>query len=113
LFAIIAGTLGLLMDVVLVAVGAIAKLEEVNDGPISEYAQIAIRSIWGVVLLIASSFVLYGAIQMKNMKKYETARAAAIVSMIPLLGPCCIFGIPFGIWAFVSLGRPGVRNAFR
>ena len=84
-----------------------------NDGPISEYTQITIRSIWGVVLVLASSFVLYGAIQMRNLKNYGQARAAAIVAMIPLLGPCCLLGIPFGIWAFVVLGQPGVRNAFR
>jgi len=50
---------------------------------------------------------------MRNLKKYEIARAATIVAMVPLLGPCCIVGIPFGIWAFMALGKPGVRNAFR
>lgn len=111
--AILLGLLALGLDIVLIAVGAIERLEAMNEGPISKYTQIAIRSIWGVALIIASSFVLYGAIQMRNLEKYEIARAAAIVAMVPLLGPCCIVGIPFGIWAFIALGKPGVRNAFR
>ena len=37
---------------------------------------------------------------MRNLKNYGQARAAAVVAMIPLLGPCCLLGIPFGIWAF-------------
>ncbi len=112
LIAIVCGSLALAVDVILIASGAVAKMEELNESPISEYTQITVRTIWGVVLVIASSFVLYGAIQMRSLRKYRTARAAAIVAMLPLLGPCCILGIPFGIWAFVALGKPGVKNAF-
>jgi phage FluMu protein Com len=113
LIAIILGVLGLVMDVVLVTTGVAEKLGELSKGPISKDTQIMVRSIWGVILLIASSFVLYGAIQMKNQRRFGTARAAAIVAMIPLLGPCCILGIPFGFWAFTTLGKPGVRSIFR
>ncbi len=111
--AIVLGSLALILDIVLIVTGIVERMEEVNDGPISEYTQITIRSIWGLVLLVTSSFVLYGAIQMYALKKYGTARAAAIVAMIPLLGPCCFLGIPFGIWALVVLGKPGVRQVFR
>ena len=112
LVAIILGTLGLVLDVFLLASGAVANLEATNAGPTSEYTPIAVRSIWGAVLVIASSFVLYGAIKMKNLESHSTARAAAIVAMIPLLGPCFVLGIPFGIWAWVVLGKPDVKNAF-
>ena len=113
IFAIGCGVLALAGDVALIATGALERLEEQNRGPISKYTQITVRTIWGVVLVIASSYVLYGAIQMKNLKNYGTARAAAMVAMIPLLGPCCILGIPFGIWAFVTLGKPEVQSEFR
>jgi hypothetical protein len=46
------------------------------------------------------------------MKNYSLARSAAIVAVIPLIGPCCVLGIPFGIWALVALGKPGVQEAF-
>lgn len=112
LIAVICGTAALVADVYLIVSGAVAKLEAMNEGPISEYTQITVRTIWGAVLVIASSFVLYGAVQMRRLRSFGTARAAAIVAMIPLLGPCCILGIPFGIWAFVVLVRPGVRKSF-
>ena len=112
LIALIVGTLGLIADAVFIVTGMVTKLEAMNDGPISEYMQITIRAIWGVVLVIASSFVLYGAIKMRNLKNYRVARAASIVAMIPLVGPCCLLGIPFGIWAFIALGKPGVRQSF-
>lgn len=111
--AIFFGLLGLAGDLFLVLSGAINKLEEINDGPVSEYTQITIRAVWGVILILASSFVLYGAIQMKNQRNYGIAKAAAIVAMIPLLGPCCLLGIPFGIWALIALGKPGVQESFR
>ena len=111
--ALVVGTLALIGDVVLIASGAVAKLEEMNTGPISEYTQITIRTIWGIALIIASAFVLYGAIQMVSLKNYGASKMAAIIAMIPLLGPCCILGIPFGIWAFVVLGKPEVKAAFR
>ena len=94
------GVLGLVFDVVLMAVNG-------------QDLELIIRSIWGVALLLASSFVLFGAIKMKNMTDYGLARAAAIVAMIPCVGPCCLLGIPFGIWALVVLGKQHVKDAFR
>jgi hypothetical protein len=113
LIAIICGSLALVGDAVLIATGAAAKLQEMNHGPISTNTKIIVRTIWGVVLLIASTFVLYGAIQMRNQNNYGVARAAAMVAMVPLIGPCCILGIPFGIWALVVLNKPGLRDSFR
>lgn len=112
LIAVVFGVLGLVMDAFLLLSGAVDRLESMNEGPISEYTQITVRTIWGIILLIASFFVLYGSLKMKNLTNYGTARSAAIVAMIPLVGPCCILGIPFGIWAFIVLGRPHVRDAF-
>ena len=71
------------------------------------------RVIWGILLLVASSFVLLGAIRMKNLKSHGIAKAAAIVAVVPLVGPCCLLGIPFGVWALITLEKPEVRNAFR
>ena len=97
---------------ILLMSGAVERLEAMREGPISEYTQIAIRSVWGIILVIASSFVLYGSLKMKQLRDYRTAKAAAVVAMIPLLGPCCLLGIPFGIWAFAVLAKPHVRDAF-
>ncbi len=47
LIAIICGSIALVLDVALIATGAVGRLEEMNDGPISEYTKITIRSVWG------------------------------------------------------------------
>jgi hypothetical protein len=112
-FALVLGSLALLFDVYLLASGTAERLEANNAGPVSEHTQIIVRSIWGALLIVASAFVLYGAMQMLSLKNYKTARMAAVVAMIPMVGPCCFIGIPFGIWAFVALGDPNVRSAFR
>lgn len=110
--AILFGVMGLAMDVFMIASGMADRLDQMKQGGLSEYTTIAIRSIWGLFLLIAAGFVLFGAIKMHSLRNYSTARAAAIVAMIPLLGPCCLLGIPFGIWALVILLKPEVKNAF-
>jgi hypothetical protein len=114
LIAFVIGILGLVGDAFLVFFfGAVEHLEEVNEGPFSVTTEITVRTIWGTILLMASSFVFYGSLKMKNLKGHGTAKAAAIVAMIPLVGPCLLLGIPFGIWAFVVLIRPHVKEAFR
>lgn len=113
LIAITFGVIGLGINVFLVVSGGLERLEAMNEGPVSEATQMMIRVCWGIVLLIAASFVLYGSIQMKKRGNFQMARAASIVAMVPLVGPCCILGIPFGIWAFIMLSKPGVQESFR
>jgi hypothetical protein len=75
-------------------------------------ATIFIRMTWSVLLLFASGYVFFGAMQMKQLASYTHARAAAIVACIPCVGPCCLLGIPFGAWALAVLGQPEVAKAF-
>ena len=111
--ALLVGALGLTADVFFILSGMVDRLEEINEGPISEYTQITIRMVWGILLLVASVFVLIGAIKMRQLSSFGFARAAAVVALIPMVGPCCILGIPFGVWAIMVLSRPHVRDAFR
>jgi hypothetical protein len=68
---------------------------------------------WAGVSLALSVVILFGAIQMKRLQHYALARTAAIIAVIPCLTPCCILGLPFGIWALMVLGDNSVRAAFR
>jgi hypothetical protein len=74
--------------------------------------QIVIRMMWGVALLAASAYCIYGAWQMKSLRNYTHARNAAVIAVIPCLGPCCVLGIPFGAWALGVLTRPEVQARF-
>jgi hypothetical protein len=67
----------------------------------------------GVPLMaIASLVVAFGGYQMKSLGNYSSAMTAAILSLIPCCSPCCVVGIPFGIWALIVLNDPEVKSAF-
>jgi hypothetical protein len=65
-----------------------------------------------VVGLAISVFVLYGALKMQKLSGYGLSLAAAIVALIPCFSPCCLLGLPIGIWALVVLSKPEVKSQF-
>jgi hypothetical protein len=69
-----------------------------------------IHSAAGV--LIGLSMLLSG-IQMRKLKGYKNAMTSSILAMIPIVSPCCIVGLPIGIWSVVVLCKPEVKDAFR
>ena len=54
-----------------------------------------------VVGLIIAGFIIYAALKMREMKQWSLAVAASVLAMIPCISPCCIIGLPIGIWALV------------
>ena len=67
----------------------------------------------GVVNILLGLLVLFAAIKMKKLENYGLAMTGAIVPMIPCISfPCCVLGLPFGIWALVVLNKPSVKDAF-
>ncbi len=103
--------IGLIFDAVILATGAADNMIQPQGMP--KGTQIIIRFIWGILLFASNIVVLIGSIKMLQLKSYDFAKVCAIISVIPCVGPCCIVGIPFGIWALVILAKPEVRNAFR
>ncbi|MGA7700516.1 MAG: hypothetical protein WCB27_12965 [Thermoguttaceae bacterium] len=67
----------------------------------------------GVFKCIVAIVMLVGATKMKKLESYSFAMAAAIIAMIPCISPCCLLGLPFGIWALVVLGDGSVKAAFQ
>ena len=61
---------------------------------------------------IVGVIVLIGAAKMQKLQSYQFALTASIVAMVPCISPCCIFGLPFGIWALVVLNKPEVKSQF-
>jgi len=51
-------------------------------------------------------------LKMKKLENYGLAMTASILAMIPCLSPCCLIGLPIGIWAVVVLSKPEVKSAF-
>ncbi len=54
-----------------------------------------------------------GSVSMLRLRYYPLAFAAAILAMIPGTSPCCVFGLPLGIWGVVVLLRPEVKKGFQ
>ena len=69
----------------------------------------AVNSLFGLAL---SVLILIGAAKMQSLRSYEFALTAAILAMVPCLTPCCLIGLPFGIWAVVVLSKPEVKSQF-
>lgn len=56
--------------------------------------------------------ILIGARKMQSLEQYQFAFTVSILAMLPCISPCCLFGLPFGIWALVVLNRPEVKSQF-
>lgn len=65
-----------------------------------------------LVGLAVAGFIIYGALQMKALQNHTFALLAAIVAMVPCVSPCCVVGLPAGIFALVILVKPEVKAAF-
>ena len=65
-----------------------------------------------IIGLLVGGLILFGATKMKKLESYGLAMTVSIIAMIPCISPCCIVGLPIGIWALVVLSKPEVKGAF-
>jgi hypothetical protein len=77
------------------------------------FLQGAVSGSFSLVGLVVSGFVVFAALEMRQLKQWELCVAASIIYMIPFFSACCILGIPFAIWSLVVLLKPEVKAAFR
>jgi hypothetical protein len=66
-----------------------------------------------IISLVIGVVIILGGLKMKQLQSYGLAMTSAILAMIPCLSPCCLIGLPIGIWAIVVLNNAEVRAAFR
>ena len=69
-------------------------------------------TVSGVIGIAIGVFILIGSLKMKRLESYGLSMAAAILALIPCISPCCILGLPFGIWALVVLSDQSVKAMF-
>lgn len=65
-----------------------------------------------IIPLAIGILVLVGALKMQKLRSRGLAMTTAILAMIPCVSPCCLLGLPFGIWALVVLSKPEVQSQF-
>jgi predicted Zn finger-like uncharacterized protein len=115
---LLVGALGILFNVLRVANALIQGVPAPEDFPeaFRPFLKLVTPQLLigeAVVFLVIGLVVVAGAIQMVRHRMYPLAIAASIAALFHFDCPCCVLGIPFGIWAFVVLLRPDVRALFR
>jgi hypothetical protein len=69
--------------------------------------------VFYVLTLILGIVIILGAVKMKNLQSRGMAVAASVLAMIPCISPCCLIGLPIGIWSLVTLNDPNVKASFK
>lgn len=62
--------------------------------------------------LLIAVFLVYASVKMKELNQWGLCMAAAVLAMIPCISPCCVVGLPIGIWCLTVLTKPYVKAAF-
>ena len=72
-----------------------------------------IGMVMGVIALLIGLVIIVGALKMMKLQSYGLAMTSSILAMIPCISPCCLLGLPFGIWAIIALNDANVKASFR
>jgi hypothetical protein len=103
--------LGLIASIVGMGIAPFIR-DEIPDRYV-EFWEGSMGAASSVVEIAVAAFIIFAALKMRELKQWELSLAASIVAMIPCISPCCILGLPIGIWALVVLLRPEVKEAFQ
>lgn len=69
--------------------------------------------------MLVGAFIAYAGVRMMTLRGRTPALFAAVISMLPCLTPClgccpcCVIGIPVGVWVIMTLQRADVFDQFR
>jgi hypothetical protein len=74
--------------------------------------QLAVLLI-ALATLAVAPLILKGAIDMLRVRNYRMAKAAAVLTIVPVTALCCLIGVPVSIWALVTLKKPEIRTLFQ
>jgi GYF domain 2 len=94
------------------------QMPEVSDPELRKMLQLIqgtagpmqiLQHILGLAVGVA---ILMGSLRMMKLQNYQFSFVATILAMVPCISPCCLLGLPFGIWALVILNRPDVKSHF-
>ena len=113
---IVVAILGVLLQIIsLIFNLAGASFLENSQMPKEAWANMfsgTIGVVSNIIGILVSGVILLGGLKMKKLESYGLAMTASIIAMIPCFSPCCLIGLPIGIWALVVLSKPEVKSAF-
>jgi hypothetical protein len=100
--------LGILLAILGVGMGAIQG----GDQGMMSMVGGGVGIVFRIIFTILQCVICFGAFKMGKLQSYGLAMTAAVIAVIPCVSPCCVVGIPFGIWALIVLMKPEVKAAF-
>lgn len=104
--------LGLALNIL--GLGLMASVDQPADPAFASLLGQGVFAIaQSLIGLIGGGVIIFGCIKMMKLQSYGFAFTTAILAMIPCISPCCLLGIPFGIWGLVVLNDPYVKSSFR
>lgn len=113
----ILGTIGLVCDGSALGFNLLGSAigNQVEDKNLQLFLSL-FRGTFGMIHSAAGVFIglsmLLSGIKMRKLKGYKNAMTASILAMIPIVSPCCIVGLPIGIWSIIVLSKPEVKDGF-
>lgn len=74
-----------------------------------------LQLLYPLWMLAGNAFIVWGALQMRGLRSYPLAMAAAVLSALPCVfnSCCCVASVPVGVFAIAVLLKPQVQAAFR
>jgi hypothetical protein len=103
--------ISILLNILGIGFGAAAAQNQ--EEQMMQFFSGTVGLVFGVIGIIMGIVVLLGAMKMKNLQSYGFSLAATIIAMVPCISPCCLIGLPIGIWSLVVLLDANVKAAFR
>jgi hypothetical protein len=118
----VVGILGVVMSVLglIIHVLAMAGFEFLSPARMPDpQLQALLNTLGGPIGIVSdilgigmSSIVIWGSVKMRRLQSHPFAVGVSILAMVPCFSPCCLVGLPAGIWALVVLNRPEVKSQF-
>ena len=110
------GLLGAIAGIAMNLLGVGMGASGMGGGAEAQWAQMmsgTVGIIGNVLGIIVSIVIFLGANKMRKLESYGFSMAASIIAMVPCISPCCLVGLPIGIWAIVVLNKPEVKSQFQ
>jgi hypothetical protein len=103
--------IGLIMNIIGMGISPFIR-DEIPDR-YAEFWEGSLGAASSFIGILVAAFIIFASLKMRELRQYELSIAASIIAMIPCISPCCILGLPIGIWCLVVLLRPEVKAAFQ
>ncbi len=80
------------------------KMMTTLTGPLSK-----LMNLFGLTI---DGFVIFAAIQMRQLKNWPIAVAGSAAAILPFGSCCCCISMGIGIWSLVLLMKPEIKSQF-